>query len=73
LKKEYFSSPKLPKQQSTSFWWQLILGVKHHNHGMDAVFEPVVLEGHTSIQLVGFKILCLDLQNKVKNIYGSLF
>jgi hypothetical protein len=40
---------------------------------MDAVFEPVVLEGHTSIQLVGFKILCLDLQNKVKNIYGSLF
>jgi hypothetical protein len=27
LKKEYFSSHKLPKQQSTSFWSQGILGV----------------------------------------------
>jgi hypothetical protein len=29
LKKNYFSSHKLPKQQSTSFWSQGILGVKH--------------------------------------------
>jgi hypothetical protein len=28
LKKKYFSSHKLPKQQSTSFWSQGILGVK---------------------------------------------
>jgi hypothetical protein len=28
LKKYYFSSHKLPKQQSTSFWSQGILGVK---------------------------------------------
>jgi hypothetical protein len=28
LKKDYFSSHKLPKQQSTSFWSQGILGVK---------------------------------------------
>jgi hypothetical protein len=27
LKKNYFSSHKLPKQQSTSFWSQRILGV----------------------------------------------
>jgi hypothetical protein len=30
LKKNYFSSHKLPKQQSTSFWSQGILGVKTH-------------------------------------------
>jgi hypothetical protein len=28
LKRNYFSSHKLPKQQSTSFWSQGILGVK---------------------------------------------
>jgi hypothetical protein len=28
LKKNYFSSHKLPKQQSTSFWSQGILGIK---------------------------------------------
>jgi hypothetical protein len=28
LKKNYYSSHKLPKQQSTSFWSQGILGVK---------------------------------------------
>jgi hypothetical protein len=28
MKKNYFSSHKLPKQQSTSFWSQGILGVK---------------------------------------------
>jgi hypothetical protein len=28
LKKNYFSSHKLPKQQSTNFWSQGILGVK---------------------------------------------
>jgi hypothetical protein len=27
LKKNYFSSHKLPKQQSTNFWFQGILGV----------------------------------------------
>jgi hypothetical protein len=31
LKKNYFSSHKLPKQQSTSFWSQGILGVKLHH------------------------------------------
>jgi hypothetical protein len=30
LKKKYFSSHKLPKQQSTSFWSQGILGVKNY-------------------------------------------
>jgi hypothetical protein len=29
LKKNYFSSHKLPKQQSTIFWSQGILGVKN--------------------------------------------
>jgi hypothetical protein len=29
LKRNYFSSLKLPKQQSTSFWSQGILGIKH--------------------------------------------
>jgi hypothetical protein len=28
MKKNYFSSHKLPKQQSTSFWSQGILGVQ---------------------------------------------
>jgi hypothetical protein len=32
LKKIYFSSHKLPKQQSTSFWSQGILGVKEVKH-----------------------------------------
>jgi hypothetical protein len=31
LKKNYFSSHKLPKQQLTSFWSQGILGVKGIN------------------------------------------
>jgi hypothetical protein len=30
MKKNYFSSHKLPKQQSTSFWSQGILGVNEH-------------------------------------------
>jgi hypothetical protein len=29
MKKNYFSSHKLPKQQSTNFWSQGILVVKH--------------------------------------------
>jgi hypothetical protein len=32
IEKIYFSSHKLPKQQSTSFWSQGILGVKRLNH-----------------------------------------
>jgi hypothetical protein len=32
LKKNYFSSHKLPKQQSTSFWSQGILGVKSYQN-----------------------------------------
>jgi hypothetical protein len=35
LKKNYFSSHKLPKQQSTSFWFQGILGVKSNLHRED--------------------------------------
>jgi hypothetical protein len=31
LKKKYFSSHKLPKQQSTSFWSQGILGINGSN------------------------------------------
>jgi hypothetical protein len=34
LKKNYFSSHRLPKQQSTSFWSQGILGVKWRKQGM---------------------------------------
>jgi hypothetical protein len=30
MKKNYFSSHKLPKQQSTNFWSQGILGVKSY-------------------------------------------
>jgi hypothetical protein len=30
MKKNYFSSHKLPKQQSTSFWSQGILGVNFY-------------------------------------------
>jgi hypothetical protein len=33
LKKNYFSSHKLPKQQSTSFWSQGILGVNTLSKG----------------------------------------
>jgi hypothetical protein len=32
MKKIYFSSHKLPKQQSTSFWSQGILGIKVCSH-----------------------------------------
>jgi hypothetical protein len=32
MKKIYFSSHKLPKQQSTSFWSQGILGVKKEHY-----------------------------------------
>jgi hypothetical protein len=32
LKKEYFSSHKLPKQQSTNLWSQGILGVNERNN-----------------------------------------
>jgi hypothetical protein len=35
LKKIYFSSDKLPKQQSTNFWSQGILGVKIRNEFID--------------------------------------
>jgi hypothetical protein len=44
LKKNYFSSHKLPKQQSTSFWSQGILEVKgksniqHHHEGHTYLF-----------------------------------
>jgi hypothetical protein len=46
LKKNYFSSHKLPKQKSTSFWFQGILGVnrtlgcsiRHHLYTILGVF-----------------------------------
>jgi methionine synthase II (cobalamin-independent) len=41
LKKNYFSSHKLPKQQSTSFWSQGILGVKR----LEATGETYVTDG----------------------------
>jgi hypothetical protein len=37
VKKNYFSSHKLPKQQSTSFWSQGILGV------MDALIHSILI------------------------------
>jgi hypothetical protein len=37
LKKKYFSLHKLPKQQSTTFWSQEILGVNVHNSIDDAL------------------------------------
>jgi hypothetical protein len=39
IEKNYFSSHKLPKQQSTRFWSRGILGVKQHlNVVWDVVF-----------------------------------
>jgi hypothetical protein len=46
LKKKYFSSHKLPKQQSTSFWSQGILGVNN-------------LQQLTSIIIVDFVVECI--------------
>jgi hypothetical protein len=50
LKKNYFSSHKLPKQQSTSFWSQGILGVKtvytncsFHSHGHYRNLQPLCI------------------------------
>jgi hypothetical protein len=37
LKKNYFSSHKLPKQQSTNFWSQGILGVKRFGRDVSRV------------------------------------
>jgi hypothetical protein len=44
LKKNYFSLHKLPKQQSTSFWSQGILGVKQsmEEETIDLSFYQVV-------------------------------
>jgi hypothetical protein len=39
LKKKYFSSHKLPKQQSTNFWSQGILGVKQEMADLGCFFE----------------------------------
>jgi hypothetical protein len=39
LKKNYFSSHKLPKRQSTSFWSQGILGVKDAIKNPTSAFE----------------------------------
>jgi hypothetical protein len=40
LEKNYFSSHKLPKQQSTSFWSQGILGVKSNRDHLQGQNEP---------------------------------
>jgi hypothetical protein len=37
LKKNYFSSHKLPKQQSTSFWSQGILGVNKNGFALGVI------------------------------------
>jgi hypothetical protein len=44
MKKNYFSSHKLPKQQSTSFWSQGILGVKQEKSfkTFHNILEPVL-------------------------------
>jgi hypothetical protein len=55
MKKKYFSSDKLPKQQSTNFWSQGILGVKGeiaiHAHGNERVLSnfdhPMSSENHS--------------------------
>jgi hypothetical protein len=39
LKKNYFSSQKLPKQQSSSFWSEGILGINHNSYyGLTLLF-----------------------------------
>jgi hypothetical protein len=48
LKRNYFSSHKLPKQQSTNFWSQGILGVKYmstkaHSHKRSESIEKDVI------------------------------
>ena len=40
FKKIYFSSHKLPKQQSTNFWFQGILGIKNDSEG----FTPTMCQ-----------------------------
>jgi hypothetical protein len=42
MKKDYFSSHKLPKQQPTSFWSQGILGVNHYKHSTFVVSDQVL-------------------------------
>jgi hypothetical protein len=57
LKKNYFSSHKLPKQQSTSFWSQGILGVK---------FSYFIVLRNRFFQL------CQKMQSLVRKIEGNL-
>jgi hypothetical protein len=60
LKKIYFSSHKLPKQQSTNFWSQGILGVKN-----DATKEETFkLTNRTIFQIT---IATMKLQRVVIN------
>jgi hypothetical protein len=54
LKKNYFSSHKLPKQQSTSFWSQGILGLKIIRckfRSEEGLFSLALLYGHV-VELV---------------------
>jgi hypothetical protein len=53
LKKNYFSSHKLPKQQSTSFWSQGILGVKGDH-------ETLSILGHVGFHVILSSIVNLD-------------
>jgi hypothetical protein len=59
LKKIYFSSHKLPKQQSTSFWSQGILGVKGIYHQMTFVSMQGYFWSYNDFYF--FSAICLDI------------
>jgi hypothetical protein len=61
LKKNYFSSHKLPKQQSTSFWFQGILGVKK-KQGLDQTKTQIL----DTRGLLGFFLLVKYCQRLVR-------
>jgi hypothetical protein len=66
LKKNYFSSHKLPKQQSTSFWCQGILGVKKSDVIITreeevmllASFEASLTHGYGCNYMMGYFFYC---------------
>jgi hypothetical protein len=68
LKKNYFSSHKLPKQQSTSFWSQGILGVKL-KFGGGNLFSPAMTSTIEGNNYVGS--LLKPLLKKVTRVVGS--
>jgi hypothetical protein len=73
LKKIYFSSHKLPKQQSTSFWSQGILGVNFLHLSSIKEFFFVIIEEVEEILIGVFfeKVNCLcTIQNHENKSLG---